>query len=165
MREFLAALRQYHALEHATIAVLYGKTGGRRSFLGHVTARGFCVHGEATKELVEEAAREALERLQSGERELAISPFCGANLALAAVLVGIAAALALRGKNKAAKFPKLLIFSALALLASRFLGELLQKHLLTSSDLTGVRIEEVVEKERGRRWEVRVSTPALRSHP
>src|SRR5215208_1723652 len=64
-------LRRNHALEHATIAVMMEREPGRK-LNGFSTDDGFFVQGVRSISEVESAAREALRRLQNGEKRLAI---------------------------------------------------------------------------------------------
>jgi len=73
--DFITALRQNHALEHAAIAVLIGKLGLHQRVLGRATTTGFYIYGSVPTEAIQEAATEGLARLQRGESELAVSPF------------------------------------------------------------------------------------------
>ena len=81
----LDRVRRNHALEHATIAVLI-ENGVRPPLAGYSVPGGFLVYGRVSTEMLSAASSQALDRLQSGERELAISPYCGSNLVVGAVL-------------------------------------------------------------------------------
>ncbi|WP_038038432.1 DUF6391 domain-containing protein [Thermorudis peleae] len=78
-------LRQNHALEHATINVLEERFGPSQ-LTGLARHDGFYIRGAVSPALVLDAAHEALQRLQAGERRLAIHPRCGTTL-LASQLV------------------------------------------------------------------------------
>lgn len=78
-------LRRNHALEHATIAVMMERQPGRR-LNGYSTDSGFFVQGARSLEEVDSAAREALRRLQSGERGLAIHRNCGTTIVAASLI-------------------------------------------------------------------------------
>ena len=80
--------RQNHALEHATIAVLL-QEGSPTPLAGNATPGGFFVYGKVTTEELEGAVSEALERLQAGERDLAVSPYCGTNFVVGALVAGL----------------------------------------------------------------------------
>ena len=65
-------VRQNHALEHATVAMLL--EGGIRPPLGgYSTPGGFFIFGRAPTDVVTQAATEALLRLTEGQRSLAVS--------------------------------------------------------------------------------------------
>lgn len=91
-------LRQTHALEHATVWVLdemhpapHSKVTGRYTDNGAIgglsTDRGFYLYGAIPRTLLRQAAQTALQRLQSGEWELALHPRCGTNLSVAMMLM------------------------------------------------------------------------------
>jgi membrane protein implicated in regulation of membrane protease activity len=81
-------LRRNHALEHATIAVMMEREPGRK-LNGFSTDDGFFVQGVRSISEVESAAREALRRLQNGEKRLAIHRNCGTTIVAANLLAAI----------------------------------------------------------------------------
>ena len=81
-------LRRNHALEHATIVVMMEREPGRR-LNGFSTDDGFFVQGVRSISEVESAAREALRRLQNGEKRLAIHRNCGTTIVAANLLAAI----------------------------------------------------------------------------
>jgi Domain of unknown function (DUF6391) len=81
-------LRRNHALEHATIVVMMEREPGRK-LNGFSTDDGFFVQGVRSISEVESAAREALRRLQSGEKRLAIHRNCGTTIVAANLLAAI----------------------------------------------------------------------------
>src|SRR5579875_3893678 len=83
-------VRQNHALEHATIALLSPRHP-KVVFTGRSIATGFYVWGQVEAEAIHAAAEEALRRLRTSEPGMAIHPRCGTNLAVASVMSGIAA--------------------------------------------------------------------------
>jgi fructose-1,6-bisphosphatase/sedoheptulose 1,7-bisphosphatase-like protein len=129
----IAAIRQNHALEHATIAILarHPELEGIR-IAGRASLNGFYIYGDIPTKTITETVGEALERLKKGESELAISPFCGTNLAVAGALAGIAALIALGKKNRMERLPRVIMASTLAIVAARPIGVMVQKHLTTS---------------------------------
>lgn len=137
-------VRRNHAIEHATIAVLAAR-GHRPPMGGYSTPGGFWVYGDIPSDDVADAAEDALERLRAGESRLAVSPYCGTNLA-----VGIAGAILLAGlirrrvTSRAARVP--LVAGAVlgVFLARRPLGMAAQRELTTlaevgDSEIRGVR--------------------------
>ena len=96
----LETIRRNHALEHATINLLMEGGKGSTPLAGNASPGGFFVYGNVSTEALSKAVGEAIERLRSGERGLAISPFCGTNLVVAAVLAGIGTAISLGDKNR-----------------------------------------------------------------
>ena len=81
-------LRRNHALEHATIVVMMEREPGRR-LNGFSTDDGFFVQGVRSLPEVESAAREAIRRLQNGEKRLAIHRNCGTTIVAANLLAAI----------------------------------------------------------------------------
>jgi hypothetical protein len=81
-------LRRNHALEHATIVVMMEREPGRR-LNGFSTDEGFFVQGVRSISEVESAAREAMRRLQNGEKRLAIHRNCGTTIVAANLLAAI----------------------------------------------------------------------------
>src|SRR5215469_8775180 len=85
-----AAVRQNHALEHATIVLLSRKYPDVR-LAGISFAAGFFVFGDVPTEAVFPAAQEALNLLRTTSPELAIHERCGTNLAVMGILAGLSA--------------------------------------------------------------------------
>jgi Domain of unknown function (DUF6391) len=81
-------LRRNHALEHATIVVMMEREPGRK-LNGFSTDDGFFVQGVRSISEVESAAREAMRRLQSGEKRLAIHRNCGTTIVAANLLAAV----------------------------------------------------------------------------
>ncbi len=81
-------LRRNHALEHATIVVMMEREPGRK-LNGFSTDDGFFVQGVRSIAEVESAAREAVRRLQNGEKGLAIHRNCGTTIVAANLLAAI----------------------------------------------------------------------------
>jgi len=147
---FIARIRRNHALEHATIHILSRRIP-RLQVVGRTTPNGFYLYGDVPTQAVADAATEALARLQAGERDLAVHPRCGTNLATAGVLAGLSAFAALGGRSRSrwSKLPRLLMATTLAVIAAQPLGLMLQEHVTTSSDMAGVTIKEVTRQQRG----------------
>ena len=139
----LASVRRNHALEHATIAILLGKVGLNTRLLGRASADGFYIFGNVPSEKVRESAVEALARLKQGESQLAISPLCGTNLAVAGILAGLASLLALGGRSRLERLPNVLMAATVAVVGAQPLGRLVQRHVTTSPDVQGLEIVEV----------------------
>ena len=84
------AVKQNHALEHATIVLLSRKYPDVR-FAGISFAAGFFVFGDVPTEVILPTAQEALTLLRTTSPELAIHERCGTNLAVTAMLTGLSA--------------------------------------------------------------------------
>src|SRR5215469_14649091 len=82
------AVKQNHALEHATIVLLSRKYPEVR-FSGISFAAGFFVFGDVPTEAVLSSAHEALKLLRSTQPELAVHERCGTNLAVSGMLTGL----------------------------------------------------------------------------
>ena len=147
--QVIGSVRRNHALEHATISVLAKKLGRETRLVGRATRNGFYLYGDMSSDRVSDSAAEALERLRRGESELAISPMCGTNLAVAGILAGLASLLALGNRGRVERTPNVLLASMLAVLVAQPLGRLAQKHVTTDSDLSDTEVVSVREGGRG----------------
>ena len=125
-------VRVNHGLEHATIAALLGD-GVPTPLGGYSTANGFYIYGRVTTEQL----RSAVE----GARDLAVSPYCGTNLAIGALVAGtISALLSGRSNRKRRRVPALAAGIAVSVLVSRPLGAWVQRRFTTSAEVDGVSI-------------------------
>jgi len=147
----IAAIRQNHALEHATIHILTQRNPYLR-LVGRTTPRGFLLYGAVETELVAEAASEALARLQGGEEGLAVHPRCGTNIATAGVLAGLSAFVvtSVRSKSRLAKLPQILLATTAAMIVAQPLGLALQEYLTTSPKVEKVQIEKITRQVMGK---------------
>ena len=85
LREVLL-VRQVHALEHATVWVL-SESGDERQLSGGMsTEQGFFLYGSVNGDILRRAVHNALNRIVSGEWNLAVHPQCGTNLSVALLL-------------------------------------------------------------------------------
>lgn len=138
-------LRRNHALEHATIAVMMERQPGRK-LNGFSNDDGFYVQGVRSLEEVDSAAREALRRLQSGEKGLAIHRNCGttivaANLLAAVAFIGVIAAGLFMGMSLGLNFYLLIVAGMLGSLLLRVpLSLLLQRFVTTEQDLKNAEV-------------------------
>jgi hypothetical protein len=134
---WLDSVRRNHALEHATASILMARYGARR-LAGRASGDGFFLMGDVTPEAIEESAQEALARLKNGEANLAVSPHCGTNLAMAGFLAAGAASMSLaRGRGQ---FGNAFLGATMAVMLAQPLGRLVQRHLTTRADLEGVEV-------------------------
>ena len=141
--DFLRRIRKNHALEHATISIALSKTENQRIVAGNSTQGGFLVYGGIPTEVLSESATEALDRLKGGEKELAISPYCGTNLVVAAVVTGVACAIAVGSERRWSKLPNVITAASTAMLAARPLGYLVQRYLTTNGKVGRMRIRDI----------------------
>lgn len=145
LRGWIDAVRRNHGLEHATVAVLFARTGPQR-IAGRASADGFFIVGAVDEHLLLSCAREALDRMQRGEHDLAVSPHCGTNIAVTAALSTLATMRALARHPKRPmrdRFGDAFTGSILAIVAAQPLGRLLQRYLTTRADVQRVEIVEV----------------------
>jgi plasmid stabilization system protein ParE len=143
-RSLAHALRQHHAIEHATVTLLSRRLPGVR-MLARSDLQGFTLFGEADTDAVEAAAEEAVKRLQAGEAGLAVHPNCGTNLVTAGMLSGLAAVVATsgRGRSWADRVPSSLLAATLALILAVPAGRWMQENVTTSPHVEGLRIASV----------------------
>lgn len=157
----LNRLRQHHGIEHATMTLLSQRIKGVQ-LAARSDLAGFIIFGEVSTADLAAAAREALARLQAGDRHLALHPNCGTNLAAAGVLSGVAAFVA--GSSHPAliaphepgrrapwweRLPAAILAATLAILVAPSVGRWLQEKVTTSSDVAGLRIAGVERLARG----------------
>ncbi len=137
-----SAVRENHALEHATIVLLSQSFPAVR-FAGVSFAAGFFVFGDVPTEAILPAAREALERLRGDEPGLAIHERCGTNLAVAGLLTGLAAMSVARLRKPYNTFNNVVLASTAALIVARPLGMLTQRYLTTHTPNASMTIQGV----------------------
>lgn len=150
-RNIITSLRQNHALEHATTSLLTRKLGLKVRMIGRASIDGFYIYGNVPTEAIQEAATEGLARLQSGERELAVSPFCGTNIVVAGMMAGLACFLTLGGKDRRRRLPQAMMAATWAIIAAQPVGRAVQQYLTTSSGLSDVTIKRITRRGVGTR--------------
>ncbi|RPI54660.1 MAG: hypothetical protein EHM56_06015 [Chloroflexi bacterium] len=147
----IQAVRQNHALEHATMHVL----SWRNPFLqlmGRSTASGFMIYGQVDTQELANATSEALCRLQQGEARLAVHPRCGTNLAVTSLLAGTAAFGTSLGRTRSRfdRLPAALMAATLAALVAQPLAYRVQENITTSPYVDGLCVDSITREERGR---------------
>jgi hypothetical protein len=145
------ATRRNHALEHATIHMLARKYGDK-NIAGHSNPTGFFLFGDLTTDDVRSAVNEAMNRLRAGERELAIHPGCGTNLATSMVLPMTLASVPFQGTRSNRRFlllPVALAFAAFGYVLSKPLGPWLQRNVTTEADLGNLQVKEILPVRKG----------------
>jgi hypothetical protein len=140
-------VRQNHAIEHATVTLLSRRIPGV-SLVGRSDLHGFILFGDVETHVIEEAATEAVARLQAGEANLAVHPNCGTNLVTAGVLSGLAATLAVSGRNRSwgDRIPASLLAATLALIVAVPAGRWVQENVTTSPHVEGLSVTGVVKQ-------------------
>jgi hypothetical protein len=113
---------------------------------------GFWIYGEVDTEILLEAAREALERLDAGESGLAVHPNCGTNIAVGALSAGALAWLAMRGTRgstgrRLRRMPAALLMGMLGYRLAQPLGPKVQEQITTNADVSSLRIVDVIHHD------------------
>jgi hypothetical protein len=145
------AIRRNHALEHATLHILARKYDDK-TLAGHSNPTGFFLFGDMTTEDIRGAIQEAMTRLHAGEKELAIHPGCGTNLATSMVLPVSLAFFPFQGTRSNRGRPSLLpafLMATLGYFLSKPLGPWLQRNVTTEADLGDLRVVEIVPVRKG----------------
>ena len=136
------AVRENHALEHATIVLLSQQFPETR-LAGVSIAAGFFIFGDVPTEVVQPTAQEALHRLRGDEPDLAIHERCGTNLAVAGLLTGLAAMSVTRMRKPYNTFNNVVLASTAALVIARPLGLLAQRYITTHTPNESMHIQAV----------------------
>lgn len=136
------AVRENHALEHASIVLLTKRFPDAR-LSGVSFATGFFVFGDLPTEAVRPAAEQALLRLRGAEPQLAIHERCGTNLAVAGMLTGLSAMTVAKMRKPYSTFNNVILASTAALVLARPLGLLVQKYVTTRTPGATMRITGV----------------------
>lgn len=148
---FIARIRRNHGLEHATIHVLTQQKPGLR-VVGRTTPGGFYLYGNLTTNEVRAAIEQAIARLQQGERQLAVHPHCGTNLATAGFLAGLSAFVVLlpRARRRLDQLPFAILAATLAVIAAQPLGIILQTQVTTSPDVGNLIVKRITCRQQNR---------------
>ena len=136
------AVKQNHALEHATIVLLSRKYPEVR-FAGISFAAGFFVFGDVPTEAILPAAQEALNVLRTTNPELAIHERCGTNLAVMGILSGLSAMTVARMRRPYGTANNVILATTAAIILSRPLGLSVQRHVTTQTPNASMTITEV----------------------
>src|SRR6478735_4250632 len=136
------AVRENHALEHATI-VLLSKRFPEVRLSGISFATGFFVFGDLPTEMIRPMAEQALARLRGGEPEMAIHERCGTNLAVTGMLTALSAMLVARSRKPYNNFNNVMLATTASIVASRPLGLLVQRYVTTRTPASNFRIGEI----------------------
>src|SRR5579884_3153732 len=136
------AVKQNHALEHATIVLLSKKFPDVR-LSGISFAAGFFVFGDVPTEAILPTAQEALNLLRTTHPELAIHERCGTNLAVAGMLTGLSAMAVAKMRRPFNTANNVILASTAALIVARPLGLMVQRYFTTQTpnatmSITGV---------------------------
>src|SRR5579859_4558470 len=137
-----SAVRQNHALEHATIVLLSKKYPDVR-LAGVSSAVGFFVFGDIPTEAILPAAQEALNLLRTSQPELAIHERCGTNLAVAGMLTGLSAMAVAKMRKPFSTANNVILASTAALILARPLGLMVQRYITTQTPNSSMKITGV----------------------
>ena len=143
MTGLIRRLRQHHAIEHATVAVLFERRGRCKVF-GLSDFGGFTLSGPFAADDVQAAAAEAIARLQSGQANLAVTDLCGTTLVTTAALAAIGA-LAGAGNRRVANLPRAITFAVAGVALAPAAGRWLQRSLTTDASVEGLAVGGVSE--------------------
>ena len=137
-----SAVRQNHALEHATIVLLSKRFPDVR-LAGVSSALGFFVFGDVPTEAILPAAQEALSLLRTTQPELAIHERCGTNVAVAGMLTGLSAMAVAKMRRPYSTANNVILASTAALILARPLGLTVQRYFTTKTPNASMVIEKV----------------------
>ncbi len=130
--------RRNHALEHATVNVLE-ETYGQTHLAGYAVEDGFIIKGFFDSTLIYQAALVGLERIQNGEKELALHKRCGTSLAASNLVTSLIFIILLFSTHRASIWTVLLALFGGSFVGS-LLGPLTQRYITTATDLNSVEI-------------------------
>ena len=146
------ATRRNHAVEHATLKILARKYDDK-SLAGHSNPTGFFLFGDIALDDIRNAIDEAMTRLRAGEKELAIHPGCGTNVATSLLLPTTLAWIPMQGTRsnrwRLLLLPIALSFAVLGYVLSKPLGPWLQRNVTTEADLGNLQVKEIVLVRKG----------------
>ena len=146
------ATRRNHALEHATLKIL-ARNYDDKTLAGHSNPTGFFIFGEIATDDIRNAINEAMTRLRAGERDLAIHPGCGTNLATSMILPATFMFVPFQGsRSSRGRFlllPLALLFGLFGFFLSKPLGPWLQRNVTTEADLGTLQIVEIAHVRKG----------------
>ncbi len=146
------ATRRNHALEHATLKML-ARQYNDKNLAGYSNPTGFFLFGDLAIDDIRAAIHEATTRLRAGEKELAIHPGCGTNLAASVILPATLVWIPFQGTRsrrwRLLLVPVALLFAAFGYLLSKPLGPWLQRHITTEADLGDMQVVEVTPVRKG----------------
>lgn len=146
------ATRRNHAVEHATLKVLARKYEDR-NLAGHSNPTGFFLFGDLALDDIRSAIHEAMTRLRAGERDLAIHPGCGTNMATSMILPASFAWIPFQSTRsmrwRLLLIPVAIVFAVFGYLLSKPLGPWMQRHVTTQADLGNLQLVDIVPVRKG----------------
>lgn len=146
------ATRRNHAVEHATLKILARKYEDK-NLAGHSNPTGFFLFGDLAMDDIRSAIQEAMTRLRGGERDLAIHPGCGTNMATSMILPASFAWIPFQSTRsmrwRLLLIPVALTFALFGYVLSKPLGPWMQRHVTTEADLGDLQLIDVVRVRKG----------------
>lgn len=158
----ISRIRRNHGLEHATLHTL-SKYLPQTMLAGHSDMGGFWIIGDVPTDILRLSVQEAIDRLRSGEGQLAIHPNCGTNYATAGLMAGLAGASAMLGtgrrlRDKLNRLPMAAALATIALIMAQPLGLLVQARVTTSGNPGALEVTAITYKKQGRVTMHRIQT-------
>jgi len=148
----VSMVRRNHGLEHATLNLLAAEFPSR-SFAGHSDSKGFWIIGEVSTDKLLETVQQALQRMKTGESNLALHANCGTNYVTAGVVAGSIAWLGTLGNansfsKKLNRWPLLVMIVTGSLIAAQPLGLKVQARVFSSGDPGSLVVKQISRYER-----------------
>jgi hypothetical protein len=148
----LLETRRNHAVEHATLHIL-ARNFKNQTMGGHSNPTGFYLMGNFTRDDIQTAADEAMERLRAGESGLAIHEGCGTNIATSTLLPATMAFVPMqRARSTFWRFmliPFAILLAVFGYFLSKPLGPWLQRNVTTEAELGDMRIVDIIRVRKG----------------
>ncbi len=144
----ISIIRRNHGIEHATVHVLTSWDANLQ-LVGRADMTGFNIYGHVPTDMLERAAREAIERMKNGEGHLAVHRGCGTQIVVGGLMTGMAAALSMGRRFKLSRLPDVILATTLAAFVSQPLGLQIQEKITTSPDVQGAHVAGVHKSKIG----------------
>jgi hypothetical protein len=154
---WINAVRRNHAVEHATVAVMLGQIGPTVRLVGRAVPDGFYIYGRVPSDVIHRSAEEALARLKRGESNLAITPLCGTNLAVAGIIAGALSVLTMGSRRRLDRLPSVFLSATFGVLLSQPLGRMIQKYVTTRPDVGSISLNGIETSHGGLVHKVRTT--------
>ena len=142
----ISRIRRNHGLEHASLNIL-ALSNPTLALAGISFPAGFFVLGEVETNQLRAAVFQALNRMQNGEKHLAVHPNCGTNYVTSGILAGFLAWLGMIGarnkREKLERLPVLISLATLAIIFTRPLGLIIQERITTSGEPANLQIVDI----------------------
>jgi hypothetical protein len=146
------ATRRNHAVEHATLKILARKYEDK-NLAGHSNPTGFFLFGDLAMDDIRSAIHEAMNRLRAGERDLAIHPGCGTNMATSMILPASFAWIPFQSTRsfrwRLVLIPVALMFAVFGYLLSKPLGPWMQRNVTTEANLGDLQLVDILRVRKG----------------